>query len=73
MPSVFSVVVIFCCELVVLFLGMKYGPDILARLFEIFPYLSLDIQCPFQIRPHPNLDIQCPQIRIWVFKVRYLI
>jgi hypothetical protein len=31
-PSVFSVVVIFCCELVVLFLGMKHGPDILARL-----------------------------------------
>lgn len=40
MPSVFSVVVIFvvifCCELVVLFLGMKRGPDILARLSEGF-------------------------------------
>ena len=36
MPSVFSVVVIFCCELVVLFLGMKRGLDILAHLSEEF-------------------------------------
>jgi hypothetical protein len=34
--TVFFVVVIFCCELVVFVLGMKCGPGILAHLSDEF-------------------------------------